>query len=203
MTFLSGSLYSLDSEFDIDMDLAANEAMESLLPAKSKAVYEKTYKLFREWCTKKNVDEVNEKCILVYFNNKKLEKKTKHCMGNIFYVKTTINCNLNIDISNYNNLKAFLKRKSDGYCQNKAKTFSKNEIMSFLETADDNVWLHVKVALIVGILECCRKCESMYLKDIEDKGECVEIKVPDTKIVCYYKGKLSQYKLTSDFSQLC
>lgn len=141
-----------DSESDMDIDFAAEEAMGRLLPIKSKHLYEKTFNEFKDWCTKKKIVDINEKALLVYFNKEMEKKSPSSTWSKYSMLKSTLNCHLNIDISSFNNLKALLKRKSDGYRPNKSKTFSKNEIVSFLQTAEDGVWLPAKVSTILFIL---------------------------------------------------
>ncbi|KAJ8940418.1 hypothetical protein NQ318_009347 [Aromia moschata] len=47
----------------------------------------------------------------------------------------------NIDISKYKKLHTFLKRKSEGYIGKKSKTFSPEEIRTFVDEAPDNQFL--------------------------------------------------------------
>lgn len=140
-----------DSESDMDIDFAANEAMGCLLPPKSRDTYEKKFNEFKDWCAKKKISDINEKVLLVYFNKEMAKKNPNTTWATYSMLKSTLNCHLHIDISNFNNLKALLKRKSDGYRPNKSKTFSKNEVISFLETAEDSVWLPAKVSKILFI----------------------------------------------------
>ncbi|KAJ3655106.1 hypothetical protein Zmor_014247 [Zophobas morio] len=41
--------------------------LESVLPSKSRHLYEETYNLYRKWCSKKNVQSTSEENILAYF----------------------------------------------------------------------------------------------------------------------------------------
>ncbi|KAJ3661600.1 hypothetical protein Zmor_005990 [Zophobas morio] len=45
----------------------ARSVKESLLPSKSRHLYEETYNLYRKWCSKKNVKLTSEESILAYF----------------------------------------------------------------------------------------------------------------------------------------
>lgn len=49
---------------------AANAACLSLLPAKSRVMYEKAYKHFCEWKSRNAITEVNETAVLAFFYEK-------------------------------------------------------------------------------------------------------------------------------------
>jgi len=62
-----------DSDF-LDIEAEAQLAIANLLPEKSKKLYEKAYKDFKDWCMEKKVDDtITENLLLVYFT-KKLNK---------------------------------------------------------------------------------------------------------------------------------
>lgn len=60
-------------------------------------------------------------------------------------LRSTIEAHHNIDISQYTKLRAFLKRKSEGYVPKKAKTLTAEEIHQFVNTAPDSEYLFEKV----------------------------------------------------------
>jgi Fe-S cluster biosynthesis and repair protein YggX len=50
-----------------DVEAAAQAAISTLLPEKSKHLYESAYKKFDEWCTQQKMMVINEKTLLAYF----------------------------------------------------------------------------------------------------------------------------------------
>ncbi|RZC38436.1 hypothetical protein BDFB_012228 [Asbolus verrucosus] len=53
----------------------AKAAIENLLPAKSKALYEKTYGIFKDWYGAKKVKEITEDVILAYLEQRSRQVK--------------------------------------------------------------------------------------------------------------------------------
>lgn len=60
-------------------------------------------------------------------------------------LRTTLNTKDNLNIANFFTLKAIIKNNSKGYKPKKSKTLTWNEIMNFMTTADDQVYLATKV----------------------------------------------------------
>lgn len=125
-------------------------------------------------------------------------------------LKTTLNINNNININKYDRLIPFLKRQSQGYTQKKSKVLTSEQIQKFLNEADDQKYLLIKVmyqiqtnfyinkkfytmctyilnylqvAMIFGICGACRREEltNIKLNDIEDKEIIFLVKIPTTK----------------------
>jgi hypothetical protein len=57
------------------------------------------------------------------------------------FLKSTLSIHNNINIETYPKLRAFLKRKSEGYQATKSKTFTPKEIDEFLSNAPDEMYL--------------------------------------------------------------
>jgi hypothetical protein len=72
-----------DSEENLpsDIKLAAQSAIDTLIPAKSKERYEIVYKYFEEWMEIKKIREVSEKVVLAYFaeQSEKLKPSSLWC----------------------------------------------------------------------------------------------------------------------------
>jgi hypothetical protein len=72
-----------DSEENLpsDIELAAQSAIDTLIPAKSKERYEIVYKYFEEWMEIKKIREVSEKVVLAYFaeQSEKLKPSSLWC----------------------------------------------------------------------------------------------------------------------------
>lgn len=147
----------LNFEFDrpatpMDLVEAADEASKETVPEKSKSRYEEAYKKYLEWKESKNATSNSERVILAYISemantpNKKNEKpKPSTLWARYSMLKAMMKVSLNIDISTYAKVTAYLKRKADGYEPKKAKNFTEAEIQNFLDGAPDVLWLDVKV----------------------------------------------------------
>ena len=149
--FIANSFRSLNSNFekmsdtDSDINEAAAEAMEQLLPKKSKATYEKAFKRFENWCCKKNVKEVSEKVMLAYLNTELKDLKASTVWSNFSMIKSYLQTHRNINISNYQHVLSYLKRKMENYQAKKSKILERNEIYRFLKEANNDRYLVTKV----------------------------------------------------------
>lgn len=98
-------------------------------------------------------------------------------------LKSTIQINENMDISQYKKLLAFLKRQNDTYEAKKSQVLTMENVTMFLKEAPDDKFLLMKVVLIFGLNGACRRAElcSLTVKDIEDTGKILVITLHDTK----------------------
>ncbi|KAK4874317.1 hypothetical protein RN001_013677 [Aquatica leii] len=160
----------------------AAEVMNSLLPAKSKAAYEKEYNAFNIWCTQ-NKASISENVMLVYFKNLSENKKPSTLWSTYSKLKSCINIENNIDISKYNKLITYLKRLSEGFQPKKSKVLEAGDIDRFLRDADDHQFLAIKVGLIMGYAGACRREELMTItvNDLKFNIENILISIPKTK----------------------
>lgn len=124
---------------------AANNAFSNLIPAKSKHVYEFTYKKFMDWRTTKRSKSFSEEVLGAYFAELAKEKKPTTLWAQYSMLRTTLLVKNDVDISKYFKLRSFLKRTADGYSPKKSKTFTKEEIAKFIAEASDHVHLLTKV----------------------------------------------------------
>lgn len=136
------------SDEDFDIEAAANEAILSVIPEKSKKLYEKSYSDFLSWKNKKNVKMTDEKVILAYFNMQSKTLKSSTLWSLYSKLRNTIYLNENIEIRNYAKLIAFLKRKNVGHIPKKSKILTKSEMDRFILNADDGIYLMMKVITI-------------------------------------------------------
>ncbi|RZB39479.1 hypothetical protein BDFB_007536 [Asbolus verrucosus] len=95
-------------------------------------------------------------------------------------LKCTLNVHHNVTIENYPKLRPFLKRQSNGYKAKKATVFTPDQIREFINEAPDDKFLATKVALIMGVMGCCRANE-FYLMYLHDQNTAFLIGVPKTK----------------------
>lgn len=68
-------------------------------------------------------------------------------------LRLTLSIHDNIEISNFNNLRALLKRKSKGYIAKRSRIFKKEEVFRFIKEAPDLEFLSVKVIKLEKIYE--------------------------------------------------
>lgn len=129
-----------------EIEEAANAASHNLLPVKSQQRYMETYNIFKNWCHEKKSDVITEKVLLAYFLNRSTKLKSPSSLWSEYsMLKSTIFINDNEDISKYPKLKAFLKRKNDGYKPKKSSIFSRDDMNKFLIEAPDITHLLMKV----------------------------------------------------------
>lgn len=115
-----------------EFEEGATSVTNSLLPSKSKMLYENAFSRFDQWCVEKKVKNINEKVLLVYFEWKSTTMKSSTLWTHYSMLRTMLSVQKNMDISKYLNLIAFLKRKSEGYTAKKSKVFTKEISKSFL-----------------------------------------------------------------------
>lgn len=129
----------------------ASEASKQLLPSKSKARYDQIYNDYTEWKKLKNATSNSERTVLSYFSEMAKTKDGKKGLkpttvwAKYSMLKATLKIYEKVDISTYQSLTAFLKRKGEGHVKKKAKTFTEEQIQHFIDNAADEIWLDVKV----------------------------------------------------------
>lgn len=128
---------------------AAAAVVGSLLPAKSKKLYDMAYKNFKIWCTEKNVKTITENVLLVFFGEKSKTFKSSTLWAQYSMIKACMGIYDNVDISRFPKLIAFLKRNSDGYLPKKSKVLTRENVETYLAEADDNEHLMIKVKIYI------------------------------------------------------
>lgn len=145
----------MDEEFIFctppDVFEAAQDVLHNLLPEKSKAIYEKRYHQFMEWCLKKKIQNYSENVLLAYFSTELKSYQSSSLWSIYSMLKSTLSTKQNIDISKYHKLMAFLKKKSSTHCPKKSKTLDLHQIKKFINDAPDNVYLMKKVSSFLSI----------------------------------------------------
>lgn len=125
----------------------AKEVTLNLLPDKSKAKYNAQYKLFMDWCRKKNIKKYSENVILTYLSVL-FEKYKPSTMWSIYsMLKSTLIVKNDIDISKFAKVQAFLKKKSVGHIAKKSRVLTQQDINTFLGEALDEMYLLAKVKI--------------------------------------------------------
>ena len=137
-----------DSEAEsmpFEIEEAAGNAVSSLWPDKSKIKYENFYKGFTDWCASKKIDnEVREKVLLAFFEDLPKNYKSSNLWAFYSMLRVTISMRQNVDISKFNNLIAFLKKRSVGYKPKKSRIL-REDVSTFLQEATDKDFLLIKV----------------------------------------------------------
>ncbi|XP_074028805.1 uncharacterized protein isoform X2 [Leptinotarsa decemlineata] len=90
------------------------QARGSLIPSKSEAVYQKEYKIYLDWLTRKNVmpKDVTETVFLAYFQELSETYSPNSLWTKWSMLKSMVTIHEKRDITKFNELQAFLKRKS-------------------------------------------------------------------------------------------
>jgi hypothetical protein len=113
---------------------SAQQLTSNLLPEKSKSRYERTYRDFRDWCSKNGADNyTSESVILAYFGDVAKTKKTSSMWSYYSMLKSTVNLKDNVDISKYAKFIAYLKKQNVGYQPTKSSIFTKENIENLLK----------------------------------------------------------------------
>jgi tRNA 2-selenouridine synthase SelU len=148
---------------DKTIEEAAAKIAENLLPQKSRKIYEKCYQEFCDWCLMKKVDEIHsESVLLVYFAKKAKHFKASTLWSHYSMIKSSFEIKVNVDISKYSKLVAFLKRQNVGYQAKKSKTLTKEQIERFLTEGPDEMYLMANVNFKYAYFKC--KINSYYFR---------------------------------------
>ena len=118
------------------------------LPKKSSERYLLVYNAYKKWKEdNKNSLSTNseENNLIVYFNTLKLKLKPPTLWSIWSMLRNTLNTKDNIDITKFFALRSMIKNNGKGYKPKKSKTLTWAEIMNFMTTADDQVYLATKV----------------------------------------------------------
>lgn len=131
----------------------ANVTIQNLLPEKSKNKYNVVYKNFQDWCSSKNIkSSFTENVLLAYFSELSTKYKASSLWTFYSMLRSTLNINNGINIENYLKLRAFLKRQSEKHVAKKAKTFTPEQLNSFINEAPNEKYLATKVVDLTIIL---------------------------------------------------
>ncbi|KAJ8984401.1 hypothetical protein NQ317_003984 [Molorchus minor] len=139
-------------ELPKDVLEAAEMATSELLPMKSRDKYERTYDIFEKWCQEKGVKTVKEEVLLAYFVKLNKEFSPNTLWAKCSTLKTVLKVKKNMDINLFYKLQSFIKKQNVGFKPKKASIFSKEDISTFINDSPDDIYLLMKVAIILGLL---------------------------------------------------
>ncbi|KAJ8911727.1 hypothetical protein NQ315_012365, partial [Exocentrus adspersus] len=122
----------------------AEEARQLLLPNKSEALYRKEYQIYLKWLEIKK-----------YYTRR---RQPNGLLG-LFIRNEMETIQEKRDITKFNELEAFLKRKSKNYKPKKSAVLCPKDVVRFLKEAPDEIHLLHKVVLIMGYFGGCRTQE--------------------------------------------
>lgn len=128
-----------------DVQEVAKLTTLNLLPQRSRKKYELTYKNFMDWRRTKSTNSFSENVLLAYFSELAEKYKSSTLWSQYSFLRSTLSIHNNINIETYPKLRAFLKRKSEGYQATKSRTFTPAEIDEFVCKAPDEIYLVTKV----------------------------------------------------------
>lgn len=191
-----------DEDLPADIEESASEAILGLVPQKSRVQYTLVFERYEKWCHEKKIKDITgEKVLLAYFNELSKDRKPTSLWSYYSMLKTELSIRKNVDIKKCANLFAMLKRKSEGYKPKKSKILTKKHITTFLQTADNEIYLDLKVIffnilftfstkylffkvlLIFGVAGACRRAEltNLLKEDVINEESCFKVLVRDTK----------------------
>jgi len=128
-----------------DIVAEANNVCASLVPAKSTERYYSCYNKYMKWHKEQKATSHSQNVLLAYFAYIKTNLKPSSLWSTYSILRTMINLKHEVNIASYTNLKAFLKRQSDGYHAKKSLSLSTAQIKTFLKYAPDDKYLLTKV----------------------------------------------------------
>ncbi|XP_031333003.1 uncharacterized protein LOC116163272 isoform X2 [Photinus pyralis] len=166
-----------------ELHLIAEEAVDNLLPPKSKGEYEKEYLKFKDWCGAQNLTVISENVLLAFSTIMSKSYKSSTLWKNYSMLRSMLKIRENIDISKFMKLQALLRRTSVGYEAKKSKILEYPEIERFINEAPNTKYLAAKVILIIGYFGACRREElkNLLTDDIDYKSDSIFVTVPKTK----------------------
>lgn len=127
----------------------AQISISNLIPTKSKHVYDKQYIKFEKWCREKKVTKITENALLAYFELQRHNYKSSTLWSMYSMLRCSLNLHQNVDISKFNKLHALLKQASVGYVPKKSKILEEDNINKFINEADNELYLAMKVSIFI------------------------------------------------------
>lgn len=128
-----------------ELSNAEDSTIDLVIPEKSKSRYKQKYIQFVKWQQARKTNELTQEVVLDYFKELAITKTPSTLWSSYSMLRSMIKLKHNLNISQYTKLMAFLKDRGKGYVPEKAKVFTSEMIVKFLETAPDSKYLAMKV----------------------------------------------------------
>ena len=96
-----------DNDESLDIQQAAETTLSTLVPEKSKNLYETTYNNFETWVKEKHVERFTEKVLLAYFLKLSTTLKPSTLWSKYSMLRTMFYLNRNVDMCNSQTLLHF------------------------------------------------------------------------------------------------
>ncbi|KAJ8912180.1 hypothetical protein NQ315_006147, partial [Exocentrus adspersus] len=121
----------------------AEKARQLLLPNKSEALYRKEYQIYLKWLEIKNITpgDANQTVFLAYFQEMSETYSPNTLWTKWSMLKSMVTIQEKLDITKFNELEAFLKRKSKNYKPKKSAVLCPKDVVRFLKEAPDEIHL--------------------------------------------------------------
>lgn len=126
---------------------AIGNASFDLLPPKSRAIYETSYKSFAEWRNSCGVQQITEPVMVEYFEKLAKQYKPSTLWAQYSMLKTTIRVHDKVDTNAYQSLSAFIKDQARNAQPQKAKVLTADDVRRFLNEAPNDQHLLTKVGV--------------------------------------------------------
>lgn len=107
---------------------AADATRQNLIPEKSRKKYEGEYGVYKTWQTAKNLKHTSENVLLAYFGELAKIKAPSTLWAIYSMLKSTLDVNENVKISEYTKLTSFLKYQHKGFQSKKSQVFTAAQI---------------------------------------------------------------------------
>ena len=126
----------------------ANMTVDESVPKKLMPRYETTYDTFVKWQIQQGKKSFAEDVLVAYFHDLAKKYKPTTLWSMYSMLKTTILSKQKINIRNYKQLLAFVKKKNTGYQCKKSKVLTTDQVNKFLTEAPDDLYLDLKVNIV-------------------------------------------------------
>lgn len=178
------------------MDLEKFEALQE----KTKTLYQKNYSDFKVWLNSRGLT-INESSITEYINQHCVGKSPSTAWSLFSMLRITIIINDGINIREYKNLIAFLRKNSEGHpkVKRRAPHLKDEDVERFLKTAPDYEYLASKVILVMGVCGGLSRDEiyNLRLSDLDERGDILIVKSFNLK-----EKRERMFAVTGDYFEL-
>jgi integrase len=163
----------------------AEQATSTLLPSRSRSIYDKNHSDFLKWSESKDIPHghYSETVLLAYFSEIAKQYAATTLWSKFSMLRKTIIAHGGADPGELAKVAAFLKRAGDNQTVKKASVFTRSQIEQFIRQASDKDWLHIKVMTLFGLFGACRKSEltALTINDVSDAGDHLLVRIRVSK----------------------